>query len=79
MADDEGLLVAHGLDGATFTDETALFEDGYVKSLHVPELLLLLEELRDGQPIDVRRLQPGDFRDIDTLVDRFLTPEALRP
>ena len=38
---------------------------------------ILLEELRDGQPIDVRRLQPGDFRDIDTLVDRFLTPEAL--
>ena len=70
------LTVADGLDDTTLADDSPLFEIGYIKSLHVPELLLLLEELRGGDPIDVRTLQPGDFRDLDTLVHRFLTPEA---
>jgi hypothetical protein len=55
---------------ATLTDTTPLFEERRLRSLHLPELLLLLERLR-GEPIDVDDLRSGDFRDIDTLVSRF--------
>jgi hypothetical protein len=33
------------------------------------------ERLR-GHPIDADRLQPGDFRDIQTIAARFLAPDA---
>lgn len=52
------------------TDQTPLLTDGWLRSVHLPELLLLIERLR-GAPIDVEDLKPGDFRDIDTLVTRF--------
>jgi hypothetical protein len=52
------------------TDRTPLFERRHLRSVHVPELLLLLERLR-GAAIDVEGLRPGDLRDIDTLVRRF--------
>lgn len=58
------------LDAGGLTDDTALFEQRLLRSVNVPELLLLLEGLR-GKAIDVDELQPGDFRDIDTLVKRF--------
>ncbi len=64
------LTKAKGLDRAVLTDTTPLFEQAQLRSLHLPELLLLLERLRGG-PIDVEDLRPGDFRDIDTLVLRF--------
>lgn len=54
-------------------DATPLFADRHLTSLHVPELLLLLERLR-GEPIDPEGLRPGDFRDIDTIVRRFCAP-----
>ena len=57
-------------DQGALTDTTPLFEERRLRSLHLPELLLLLERLRGG-PIDVDDLQSGDFRDIDTLVSRF--------
>src|ERR1700727_2756669 len=57
-------------DDGALTDSTPLFEERRLRSLHLPELLLLLERLR-GEPIDVDDLRPGDFRDIDTLVSRF--------
>jgi hypothetical protein len=52
------------------TDQTPLLADGWLRSVHLPELLLLMERLR-GAPIDVEDLKPGDFRDIDTIVSRF--------
>ncbi|GAA1620687.1 hypothetical protein ACFQY4_23870 [Catellatospora bangladeshensis] len=61
---------ARDLDPAALTDTTPLFERRYLRSLHVPELLLLLERLR-GEPIDVEDLGAGDFRDIDTLLAKF--------
>ena len=64
------LAKASGLDSARLTDTTPLFEERRLRSVHLPELLLLLERLR-GEPIDVEDLRPGDFRDIDTLVLRF--------
>ncbi len=56
-------------------DTTPLFEERYLTSLHVPDLLLLLERLR-GEPIDATKLRPGDFHDIATIVRRFCSPEA---
>jgi hypothetical protein len=52
------------------TDQTPLLTDGWLRSVHLPELLLLMERLR-GAPIDVEDLRPGDFHDIDTIVTRF--------
>jgi len=54
-------------------DETLLFADRYLTSVHLPELLLLLERLR-GAPIDPEGLSPGDFRDVNTIVRRFCSP-----
>jgi hypothetical protein len=52
-------------------DSTPLFDSRVLTSLQLPELILLLEELRD-EPVDVEALQPGDFHDVDTIVRRFL-------
>jgi hypothetical protein len=64
------LSKASDLQPDEFTDRTALFERRHLRSVHLPELLLLLEGLR-GAPIDVEDLRPEDFRDIDTLLTRF--------
>jgi len=64
------LSKASTLDDGTLGDRTALFEDRHLRSVHLPELLLLLESVR-GAPIDVDDLAPGDFRDVATLVARF--------
>lgn len=56
--------------GVPVTDRQQIFSERTLRSVHIPELLLLMERLR-GAPIDVEQLRPGDFRDIDTLVDRF--------
>jgi hypothetical protein len=64
------LSKAKDLDPAALTDTTPLLEQRYLRSLHVPELLLFLERLR-GEPIDVEQLEAGDFRDINTLVAKF--------
>jgi hypothetical protein len=66
---------AKNLDGSVLTDKTPLFEERYLRSLHLPELLLFIERLR-GEPIEVDDLRPGDFRDIDTLVLRFCTAQV---
>ena len=52
------------------SDSTPLLADSILRSVHVPELILLLERLR-GAPIDVERLRPGDFDSIDAIVERF--------
>lgn len=56
--------------GVDVTDQTQIFAERTLRSVHLPELLLLMERLR-GAPIDVDNLRPGDFRDIDTMVARF--------
>jgi hypothetical protein len=61
-----------GLEAAELTGRTALFEQRYLRSVHLPELLLLIEKLT-ATPVDVENLQPGDFRDLDTIVERFVT------
>ncbi len=63
---------AKALPSQGLTDDLPLLEGRHLTSLHIPELVLLLERLR-GRPIDVERLQAGDFRDIRTITTRFLT------
>jgi hypothetical protein len=56
--------------GVEVTDHSQIFADRTLRSVHIPELLLVMERLR-GAPIDVEQLRPTDFSDIDTLVTRF--------
>lgn len=56
------------------TDHTPLFAGRHLRSVQLPELLLLLERLR-GARIDVERLEPGDFHSIATIADRFLVED----
>lgn len=58
--------------GVQVTDHSQIFAERTLRSVHIPELLLLMERLR-GAPIDVEELRPTDFRDIDTLATRFGT------
>lgn len=53
------------------TETTPLLEGRILTSLHIPELLLLLERLRRA-PIDLSALQPGDLKDLATIYARFL-------
>ncbi|WP_438297466.1 acyl carrier protein [Streptomyces sp. HUAS TT7] len=57
-------------EGVTIDDDTALFEQRHIRSIHLPELILLLERL-SGVPVDVEELNPRDFRSIDAMVLRF--------
>jgi acyl carrier protein len=66
---------ARDVEPGELTDTTALFEDGVLTSLRFPELILLIERLR-GREIDVTALAPGDFRDIATIVERFVEDGA---
>jgi len=52
------------------TDDTPLFRSGILKSVQVTDLILLIEELTE-QPVDVERIKPGVFRDIDTIYRSF--------
>ena len=50
--------------------ETAILEQRLITSLQLMELILEIEGL-SGRPVDVSRLRPGDFRDIDTIYTKF--------
>lgn len=56
--------------GFPVSDTTQIFTERAIRSVHVPELILLMERLR-GEPIDIDELKPGDFKDIGTLTTRF--------
>jgi hypothetical protein len=59
------------IDPGKLSDQTPIFEARYLRSLHLPELILLIERL-SGAPIDVEDFTAGDFRDIDTIVAQFI-------
>jgi hypothetical protein len=52
-------------------DDTPLLTERRVTSLHLLDMLLLLESIRLA-PIDVRRMSPDSFRNIDSIVATFL-------
>lgn len=63
-------FVAHRAHDLAIDDGTPLFTLRILRSVHLPELIILLERLR-GAPIDVESLAHGDFESIDTIVERF--------
>lgn len=58
--------------GLPIHDDTPLLRQRVLRSIHLPELIILLERLR-GAPVDVERLAHGDFDSIDAIVERFAT------
>ena len=62
--------VARHAGDVAFTDQTALFSVRVLRSIHLPELIMLVERLR-GAPIDVEQLRIGDFDSIDAMLTRF--------
>lgn len=54
------------------TDHTPIIERRIVTSLQIADLLLFLEELT-GRAIDVEKLKPGVFRDIDMIYETFFS------
>jgi acyl carrier protein len=58
------------IDPETLRDDTPILEQRILTSLHVLELVLFLEQVT-GRPIDVHRLQPGVFRDVETICRTF--------
>lgn len=69
---------AKDLPPGGLTDDLPLLAGRHLTSLHVPELILLLERLR-GRAIDVERLEAGDFHSIQTISARFLSPAGADP
>jgi hypothetical protein len=59
------------VDPRELSDQTPLLAAGYLRSIHLPELILMLERWR-GTPIDVANLGPGDFHDIAAIVSNFV-------
>jgi acyl carrier protein len=60
---------------ADVANDTPILERRIVKSLDIMDLILFLEELR-GAPIDVEKLKPGVFRDIDAIWKNFFGPPS---
>jgi len=55
-------------------DDLPILENRLITSLQVMELILYLEQLR-GAPVDVEKLRPGTFRDINAIYQSFFVSE----
>jgi hypothetical protein len=66
---------ARDLPPEGLTDDLPLMERRHLTSLHLPELILLLERLR-GEAIDVEELRTGDFASVRTIAARFLATDS---
>ena len=55
--------------------DTAILERRLITSLELMELILEIEGL-SGQSLDVSGLRPGDFRDINTIYEKFFARKA---
>lgn len=62
------------LDPQALDDHTPLISSRLVTSLHLVDLLLVVESLARA-PVDLRRMTPDSFRSIDVIVATFL-PES---
>jgi hypothetical protein len=68
---------ADGVDATPDLDPVPLFERRLLTSLHLPELILLVERLR-REPVDVTTLTAADLASIDAIANRFFTSEPGR-
>jgi acyl carrier protein len=60
-------------DLSALEDDTPLLESRFITSFDLLELILYLEQAR-GAPITRDLLQPGSFRDVNTIARLFLGP-----
>jgi hypothetical protein len=58
------------IEPAALGDDTPIFSKAVLESVHVMDLILLIEEL-SGRPIDVEKLRVGVFRTVDAIVANF--------
>jgi hypothetical protein len=68
---------AQDADATPALDGVRLFEQRVLTSLHLPELILLIERLR-REPVDVTTLTAADVASIDAIVARWFAPGADR-
>jgi acyl carrier protein len=66
IADKSGRIAAEAI-----SDDLPLLEERVLTSLHVIDLILFLEELRDA-PIDMEAFDRGAFKSVRTLCRAFL-------
>lgn len=66
----EWIARKRGIPTDQVTDTVPLLEHRILSSLHVAELLVLIGELRE-RPVDIENLRPGNFRDLDTIIQVF--------
>jgi hypothetical protein len=69
------VLETSSAEESALTDRTPIFAAGLLRSVHILDLILLIEEISGGD-IDVERLGPASFKDIDTIYDIFFAAEA---
>lgn len=58
------------------TDQMSIIEQRIISSLQVMELILFIEQL-SGKPVDVEDLQPGAFRNIETIYQHFFNEASV--
>ena len=56
-------------------DDTPLIEQRVISSLHITDLILFLESLRES-PVDLDLISGASFRDINAICATFLTEAA---
>ncbi len=64
------------LSPAAIDDQRPLFAQRILKSVHLAELILFVEELR-GRAVDLEQIKPGAFTSIDAIMTHFFTEQAL--
>jgi acyl carrier protein len=68
------ILEANGVIApGALRDDTPILEDRVLTSVDIVELIVLIEEL-SGAAIDIERLDPAAFRDIDSIYGAFFAP-----
>ena len=58
------------IEPGELADDTPIFRDGILKSVQVTDLILYIEEL-GRRSMDVERIKPGAFRDIEAICRHF--------
>jgi acyl carrier protein len=66
------LRKARGVAPEHVTGETLLLEQRLITSLHIAELIMLVERL-SGASVNVRELTPKDFESINAICARFFS------
>lgn len=59
---------------ADVADDTPIFRDGILKSVQVSDLILYIEEL-SGSAMEVEKITPGAFRDIEAICRHFFADD----